>query len=266
MKVSAQYLTGTSRADIERALRAAGKELSQLEPADLAMLEDFHTIGRLATGQLAELAGISPLSAVLDAGTGIGGTARYVADRFGCLVTAIDLSDDYVATAQWLNDLVGLGDRIVVRPGDVTALPFVDGAFDVVFSQHVQMNVERKDELYREARRVLVAGGRLVIWDVAAGSGDELEYPLPWADAAANSHLVTPAVLRSMVESAGFSIEHWDDLTEEAASTMRVVGSLPPSPLGLHAFVPNFPERAAHLTEALGDGRLRAIRAVARAA
>src|SRR5215217_2278746 len=188
MKVSAQYLTGTSRADIERALRAAGKELSRLQPGDIAMLEDFHTIGRLATGQLAELTGVSRDSAVLDAGTGIGGTARYVADRFGFLVTAIDLSEDYVATARWLNELVGLGDRIVVRRGDVTSLPFADGAFDVVFSQHVQMNVERKDELYREARRVLVAGGRLAIWDIAAGSGDALDYPLPWADGAEDSH------------------------------------------------------------------------------
>jgi len=39
---------------------------------------------------------------------------------------------------------------------------------------------------------------------------------------------------------------------------------LPPNPLGLHAFVPDFETKAKNLTAALADGRLRAIQAVAR--
>jgi sarcosine/dimethylglycine N-methyltransferase len=41
--------------------------------------------------------------------------------------------------------------------------------------------------------------------------------------------------------------------------------TLPPNPLGLHAFVPDFAEKAQNLTLALTDGRLRAIQAVAHA-
>ena len=52
-----QYATGLSRQGIERALTAAGKDTDHLAPADLGALEDFHTMGRIATGQLAELAG-----------------------------------------------------------------------------------------------------------------------------------------------------------------------------------------------------------------
>jgi ubiquinone/menaquinone biosynthesis C-methylase UbiE len=259
-----QYTTGTSRADVERALVAAGKDLDRLDVADLAMLEDYHTSGRLATAQLAELVDLTADSTVLDAGTGIGGTARYVADRFGCAVTAVDLVDDYCETARWLNRLVGLDERIVVRHADVTALPFGDSSYDVMFSQHVQMNVPRKDRLYDEARRVLITGGQLAIWDITAGEG-ELDYPLPWADVPEDTHLVTPAALRAAVESAGFTIEHWADLTEQTGTTMRMVQSLPPSPLGLHAFVPDFRERVKNLTEGLSDGRLHAIQAVARA-
>src|SRR5262249_8083172 len=153
-----QYSTGLSRHNIEQALIAAGKDLDHLEPADLGLLEDFHTMGRYATSQLMELAGITSESAVLDAGSGIGGTARYVADHCGCPVTASDLTDEYCATSRWLNRLVGLGERISVRQADVTELPFAEGTFDVAISQHVQMNVADKARLYSEARRVLVSG------------------------------------------------------------------------------------------------------------
>src|SRR4029077_12385979 len=92
--IEPQYSTGLSRRNIEQALIFAGKDLDHLEPADLALLEDFHTMGRYATGQLVDLAQITSDSAVLDAGSGVGGTARYVADRFGCPVTAVDLTDE----------------------------------------------------------------------------------------------------------------------------------------------------------------------------
>jgi SAM-dependent methyltransferase len=263
--IRAQYSTGLSRNNIERALIAAGHDLDHLQPADLGMLEDFHTMGRIATSQLVELLGVRPEDEVLDAGSGIGGTARFVADRCGCRVTAVDLTEEYCDTARWLNRLVGLEERISVQQADVTELPFGDGAFQLVFSQHVQMNVADKGRLYGEARRVLADGGRLAIWDIAHGGRGELDYPLPWADHARRSNLATMRELGAIIESAGFTFENWDDLTDQAAATMQAVLSLPGHPLGLQTFVPNFAVKAENLTLALGDGRLRAIRAVARA-
>ncbi|MDR7172513.1 SAM-dependent methyltransferase [Nocardia kruczakiae] len=264
-QIPAQYATGAARTDIERALLAAGKDLDRLRLDDLAMLEDFHTSGRIATGELAGLVEITSAAKVLDAGTGIGGTARYLADRFGCRVTGVDMVEEYCEIARWLDRLVGLDDRIAVRCADVTALPFADGAFQIVFSQHVQMNIADKDGLYREMRRVLVRGGQLALWDITTSGAGEPDYPLPWADSPGFGHLVTPAALRATIEATGFAVERWDDRTDEAVAVMRMVRELPPSPLGLHAFVPEFATRAAHLTDALADGRLRAIRAVARA-
>ncbi|MVU81387.1 methyltransferase domain-containing protein [Nocardia sp. ET3-3] len=259
------YSSGVSRLDIEQALRAAGRDPQRLQLADLALVEDFHTMGRIATGQLAELAALTPESRVLDAGSGIGGTARFVADTYRCRVTTVDLTEDYCATARWLNGLVGLDGAITVRQGDVTALPFGDNSFDVVFSQHVQMNIADKDALYAQAYRVLDADGRLALWDITATANSVPAFPLPWADRPDQSHLVTPDQLRAAIEKPGFAIEHWDDLTDQAATIMRMVLSAPPNPVGLQVFVPNFAEKIENLTAGLTDGRLRAIRCIARA-
>ena len=265
IQIETQYSTGASQQAIEQALAAAGKDLGHLLPQDLALLEDFHTMGRIATTQLADLAEITSGDEVLDAGSGIGGTARYVAGRSRCHVAAVDLTGEYCQIARWLNQLAGLDDRITVHQADVTDLPFQNATFTLMFSQHVQMNVADKALLYQEARRVLAHGGRLAVWDIAAGGNGGPDFPVPWADRPEYSHLTTPGQLRTAIETSGFEIEHWSDLTDHAAATMQTLLTLPPSPAGLQAFVPNFGAKARNLTAALADGRLRAIQGIARA-
>jgi sarcosine/dimethylglycine N-methyltransferase len=263
MSLDQQYATGLSRNGIEHALVAAGLELHILERADLAPLEDFHTMGRLATSQLADLAEVQRSDEVLDAGSGVGGTARYLADRFGCRVTTVDLTEEYCATSRWLNRLVGLDGSISVQHADVTDLPFPASSFTAVMSQHVQMNVADKSRLYHEARRVLRPRGRLAIWDIVAGVPGELDFPLPWADQPALSYLEPAEQLRATIESAGLVVTHWSDRTEEAVAIMGMFLEAPPGPLGLHVFVEDFVEKANNLVRGLADGRLRAVQAVA---
>jgi sarcosine/dimethylglycine N-methyltransferase len=265
IRIETQYSTGTSRQSIEQALMAAGKGPGHLRPPDLALLEDFHTMGRIATTQLADLAEIIPDDEVLDAGSGIGGTARYLAERSRCHVVAVDLTEEYCQTARWLNQLAGLDDRITVRQADVTDLPFGDATFTLMFSQHVQMNVADKALLYAEARRVLADGGRLAVWDLVAGGDREPDFPVPWADRPEYSHLTTSDRLRTAIATSGFEIEQWNDLTGQAAAIMQTLLTLPPSPIGLQAYVPGFASKARNLTAALADGRLRAIQGLARA-
>jgi SAM-dependent methyltransferase len=265
MSLGRQYANGLSRHHIEAALVAAGMDLSELQPGDLAPLEDFHTMGRIATSQLAELAEIQRGDEVLDAGSGIGGTARYLADHYGCSVTALDLTEEYCDTSRWLNQLVGLDAHISLHQGDVTNLPFPPASFSVVMSQHVQMNVTNKTRLYDEARRVLQPRGRLAMWDVTAAEPGELDFPLPWADQPVLSHLASGDRLRTTIESTGFTLTHWNDKTEEAVTIMEIYLSAPPGPLGLHTFVNKFVEKANNLARGLSNGRLRAVQAIAEA-
>jgi sarcosine/dimethylglycine N-methyltransferase len=260
--IETSYATGRVRADIERALSSAGKEVGSLQASDLAMLEHFHSLGRVATVGLIDLARVGERDRVLDAGTGIGGTARLIAAERGARVTAVDVAPEYIEVAEWLNEAVGLDHTIDLRVADVTELPFDDASFDVVVSQHVQMNIEDKPRLYAEARRVLAPGGRLALWDVTAGSGGPLRLPVPWATSPRQSHLVTPDRLAELLSDAGFETAHWNDLTEPAATAMRTLFAGHHPPLGLHVFVFDFPAKAANLVRNLDENRARLIQAV----
>ncbi len=78
---------------------------------------------------------------MLDVGCGIGGPARYLAATFGCRVTGIDLSPEFIGAATYLTARCGLLDRITIQVGDALHLPFEDAAFDTVFLQHVAMEL-----------------------------------------------------------------------------------------------------------------------------
>jgi sarcosine/dimethylglycine N-methyltransferase len=199
---------------------------------------------------------------VLDAGSGVGGTARYLARQIGCHVDTVDLTPEFCHTARWLNSLTGLSERIDVREGDVLDLPFTDDAFDVVISQNVQMNIADKARLYAETWRVLAPGGRLALWDVTAGPVEPLLFPVMWAERAELSHLVTPYGLRDIIERAGFEVAAWNDLTADSAEFMRALLAEPLPPLGLQVYVPDFEAKLETYLDNLEQDRARLVQAV----
>ena len=113
------------------------------------------TRGRAATEDLASALAPKASDRVLDVGSGLGGGACYFAGRFGCHVSGIDLSADFCAAARLLAEQQGFGDKVDFKPGDATALPFAAARFDIVYSQHVAMNIADKAKLYGEIARVL---------------------------------------------------------------------------------------------------------------
>lgn len=68
----------------------------------------MHTLGREATANIASLLNLQPNFHVLDVGAGIGGPSRYLASKFGCRVTGLDLVEEYCRVADSLAKRVKL--------------------------------------------------------------------------------------------------------------------------------------------------------------
>ena len=121
--MEAVYSTGHILPSILNGLVVAGKDPEHTGPDDLVMLEEFPTLGPMATAALAQAAGIGPDDYVLDAGCGIGGPARHLARAYGCRVTGVDFTPEFVEVRNELTRRAGLADRVDIVQGDATDLP-----------------------------------------------------------------------------------------------------------------------------------------------
>lgn len=243
-----------------------GKNLENLSPSDLSHFENLHARGRSAIRDLADLADLRPQSRVLDVGCGIGGAARTLAAEYDCRVTGIDLTTTYIHAGRILVDLVGLSDSVSLQVSNALDLPFDDGSFDVIWMQHVSMNVPDKRRLYREALRALQPNGRLAIHEILAGCAPRPYYPVPWADDPSASFLVRPNQLQAILAESGFTRATWRDDTPACVDWARKAlraeeSSSPPSALDL-IFGETSRERARNMLHNLEARRIEIVQAV----
>lgn len=192
-------------------LETAGIPPEKWTPEVLGPADQIHGGGLEQTRLHADLVDISADMHLLDIGCGIGGPARYFATAFGCRVTGIDLTREYIDAARLLTEKTGLDDRVTFDCGDATALPYDDGAFDMAWALNVTMNIEDRAGFYAEVRRVLAPGGKLAISELGQGPGGPPYYPLTWARDPGYSFLLPPDEMRAVLEASGFRILEWID-------------------------------------------------------
>lgn len=229
-----------------------------LSPAMLAGLDQFHVRGLAATAELAALANPASSVTVLDAGSGLGGASRYLAGRYGCSVVGVDLAPSFVAASRLLAGRTGLHHRVRYEVGNLLALPFPDGTFDMVWTQHVVMNIPGRERLYREFQRVLKPRGRMVFHDVVATDlSHALQFPLPWAETREASFLLTKEETLAALARSGFVLDAWHDVTPESIAWFGQQRPGPPNGLSLSTIMgPRISVMLENLGRNLREGRL----------
>jgi len=219
-------------------LESSGKNLHTLEPNDLSPIDEFHTRGKESTIEIANLAQLQPHHTVLDVGCGLGGSARYIANEYGCSVVGIDLTDEYVDVAKKLTEFVKLSDKVSFKQGSAIELPFPSENFDIVWTEHTQMNISDKEKFYGEMSRVLKPKGRLVFHDVFFGTNKTPYYPTPWAEYDSLSSLCTQEEAKTAIQKSNLVIDEWNDKSklslEFFKEMIKKTEKSGPPPLGFH--------------------------------
>jgi ubiquinone/menaquinone biosynthesis C-methylase UbiE len=255
---------------IEAGILQMGKTPDTVTIDDLAPADEFHIGGRTATEKLIEQLGVRPGDHVLDVGCGLGGPARFVAQRFKCRVSGIDLTSDYVETGNRLCEWVGLGESVELRRSSALSMPFKDTKFDAAYMLHVGMNIDDKESLCVEVSRVLRPGSRFAIYDVMRTAEGDLSYPLPWATTPASSAVAAAERYRQALQRAGFEILSERNRRDFALSYFnnlrsRTPAAGAPAPLGLHTLMgERRPHQIKNMFESISAGIIAPIELIAR--
>ena len=265
-----------TRGDLLSAIRAGveklGKTPETVTIEDLAPVDEFHIGGRMATRSFLDQIGIRPEDHVLDVGCGIGGASRFAARTYGCQVTGMDLTEEYVETGNTLCSWLGQENRVKLSQGNALAMNLPDATVDKAFMLHVGMNIPDKASLAMEVWRVLRPGGVFGIYDIMEVGGDQLKYPVPWATVAKASSLASPANYKHSLMAAGFQIVSEQDRREFALDffeRLKANSALAdgPPPLGLHILMgKEAPTKVQNMIENVSRNRVAPIELIARKA
>jgi SAM-dependent methyltransferase len=102
---------------------------------------------------------------VVDLGSGFGGAARYLAKRFGCHVTCLNISKVENERNRKANAAAGLDKLIDVKHGTFEEIPLHDASLDLAWSQDAILHSGDRDRVVAEVARVLKPGGEFVFTD-----------------------------------------------------------------------------------------------------
>lgn len=102
---------------------------------------------------------------VIDLGSGFGGAARYLAKRFGCHVTCLNISQVENDRNRKANAAAGLDKLIEVKHGAFEEVPEKDASFDLAWSQDAILHSGDRERVIAEVARVLKPGGEFVFTD-----------------------------------------------------------------------------------------------------
>jgi ubiquinone/menaquinone biosynthesis C-methylase UbiE len=157
--------------DRERVAKARAVREKKAEKYFAGLAEEWDSVRSMHVSEkqietaIRKIAGNRSFNSHLDIGTGTGRLLELFAKRTQRSV-GIDISHAMLSVARANLERSALK-HVQVRPGDVYALPYAPGAFDLVTLHQVLHYLEEPARALGEAARVLKSGGCLLIVDFA---------------------------------------------------------------------------------------------------
>lgn len=183
------------------------KDDETLTAAHLAPFDQMHIGRETATERFFTDMALRDGMRVLDIGSGLGGPARYLAETQDVHITGIDLTPALCQDAEKLTEAAGLDSKIDFHIANACDMPFDDACFDAAYTIHVAMNIAARADFYREIARTLKPKGLFALYDIMLCHEDKQpRFPMPWADTAQTSHLLTEQQTIALLKENGFTI------------------------------------------------------------
>ncbi len=254
---------------IVSALNKMSKPLEGLTVEDLAPVDHFHARGFPATVELADRLPMKAGQHIVDIGCGLGGPARYMAKRFQCNVSGVDITEPFVEAANKLTALLRMERQVRIEHGDGQRLPYPESSFDGGYTQHVTMNVPDRLAFFAEAYRVLKPGAYFALTEHGLGPKGNPHYPVPWSMDGSGAYLVTPSETRAVLEKTGFEAIVIEDTGAKYLAGYRTAiekaekGALPP--LGIHILLGETAlQKTRNAARNIDEGRTHPIQLICR--
>ena len=152
---------------------------------------------------------------ILDLGAGYGGTARYLAERFGCCVICLNLSEIQNQRNRGMNRARGLEMQINVVDGNFEEISLPDRTVDIVWSQDSLLHSGDRPRVFAEVARVLTQGGEFVFTDIMQTDDCPPEVLKPILDRIHLASLGSIEKYREMASRVGLEEVEWIDLSAQ---------------------------------------------------
>jgi ubiquinone/menaquinone biosynthesis C-methylase UbiE len=192
--------------------------------ATLLLGDSYHPGKLQLTERLGNMLALQPGQRVLDVASGLGTSAIFLAERFGCQVVGVDFSEHIVEQANSKAADVGLSKLVHFEQGDAEGLPFEDSMFDAIICECAFCTFPSKDIAARQFWRVLRPGGRIGLSDLTRSGPlpNELNNLMAWVACIADAQPIEEYV--SLLTAAGFlmsQIEIHDEALAELIHEIR---------------------------------------------
>lgn len=178
--------------------------------------------GEDTTRQFTEKLQLQEGMKVLDIGCGIGGSAFYLAERYGVDVHGVDLSKNMIDIAlEYRMDMKAkVKHRVQFYVEDAITMEYPEGFYDTVYSRDTILHIAEKPKLFRKFFESLKAGGRVLISDYCRGDRDHTERFKKYVESR-DYKLKTVQEYKELLEQAGFTNVVGEDVSGLMLQTLQ---------------------------------------------